>query len=281
MNKLSVGIAITAILGGVALAGCQQDQKRLETKVDDRTKSVAELKEMVAKGGGGGAGARAPRPARPQADPAKTYAVPVEGDPFSGPADAKITIVKGYEYACPFCEKVRPTLDELQKKYPNDVRVVYKQFIVHPQVATAAALAVCAAHKQGKFKKMDELVWTEVFGKRQFDEAAIEGVAKQAGLDINRYKADIKGECQAFIQKDQAELAALGVGATPAFFINGRFLSGAQPLPKFEELIQQELKKADERIAAGTSPANYYNEWVIGKGLKKLDAPAEAPVPAK
>ena len=280
MNKLSLGIAITAILGGVALAGCQQDQKRLETKVDDLTKSVAELKDMVAKGGGG-AGARAPRPARPQADPSKTYAVPVEGDPSIGPADAKITIVKGYEYACPFCEKVRPTLEELHKKYPKDVRVVYKQFIVHPQVATAAALATCAANRQGKFQKMDEHLWSDVFAKRAFDEAAVEAAAKAAGLDINRYKADIKGECQAFIQKDQAELAQLGVGATPAFFINGRFLSGAQPLPKFEEIIQQELKKADERIAAGSSAANYYNEWVMGKGLKKLEAPAEAPVPPK
>jgi predicted DsbA family dithiol-disulfide isomerase len=148
-------------------------------------------------------------------------------------------------------------------------------------VATAAALAVCAAHKQDKFKKMDELVWEKVFKARQFDEANLEAVAKEAGLNIDRYKADIAGDCKAFIQKDQAELSAFGVGATPAFFINGRFLSGAQPLPAFEALVQEELKKADERIAAGTSPANYYKEWVIEKGLKKLDAPAAPAAAAK
>ena len=59
--------------------------------------------------------------------------MPVDGDPFEGPADAKVTIIKAYDYMCPFCDKVRPTMDELRKKYGNDLRVVYKQFVVHPQ----------------------------------------------------------------------------------------------------------------------------------------------------
>lgn len=271
MMKRLLGVAAS-----LALVGCQADTRNLEKKVDDLTKSVGELKEMVAKGGGG-AGAARPRPSRPQADPTQTYAVPVEGDPSIGPADAKVTIVKGYEYACPFCEKVRPTLEALHKKYPKDVRVVYKQFVVHPQVATGTALAVCAAHKQGKFKEMDAIVWEEAFKARKFEEAHLEDLAKKIGLDVNRYKADVKGDCQAFIQKDQAELANFGVGATPAFFINGRFLSGAQPLPAFEKLVEEELKKANERNAG----PNYYNEWVIGKGLKKLEAPKAEAVPAK
>jgi protein-disulfide isomerase len=271
MKKLLLSVAASLVLGG-----CQADTRNLEKKVDDLTKNVAELKDMVAKGGGG-AGAARPRPSRPQADPAQTYAVPVDGDPSIGPADAVVTIVKGYEYACPFCEKVRPTLEALHKKYPKDVRVVYKQFVVHPQVATGTALAVCAGHKQGKFKEMDAIVWEKAFKTRQFEEAHLESLAKEIGLDVNRYKADVKGDCQAFIQKDQAELAAFGVGATPAFFINGRFLSGAQPLPAFEKLVEEELAKAKER---GAGP-NYYNEWVIGKGLKKLEAPKAEAVPAK
>jgi len=275
MKKILLGVA-----AAVALAGCVSDNKNTDKKLDELAKSVNELKDLV-KAGGAGAGRQAPRPMRPQADPAKTYAVPVEGDPFEGPADAKITIVKGYEYACPFCEKVRPTLAELRKKYPNDVRVVHKQFVVHPQVATAAALAICAGSKQGKFPKMDELLWEKAFKTRQFDEAHLEELAKEAELDVNRYKADVKGDCQAFIQKDQMELVNFGVGATPAFFINGRFLSGAQPMPAFEALVQEELKKADERIAAGTSKADYYKTWVIAKGEKKLEAPKAEAVPAK
>jgi protein-disulfide isomerase len=175
---------------------------------------------------------------------------------------------------------VRPTLDEIQKKYGKDVRIVYKQFVVHPQVATAAALAVCAASKQGKFEKMDELVWEKAFKTRQFDEAHFADLAKEAGLDMGRYAADVKGDCNAFIQKDQSELQTFGVGATPAFFINGRFLSGAQPLPAFDALVADELKKANERIAQGTAAADYYKTFVIEKGLKKLAAPNAEAVPA-
>ncbi|MBK7540135.1 MAG: thioredoxin domain-containing protein [Myxococcales bacterium] len=93
----------------------------------------------------------------------------VEGNPFKGPADAKVTIVKGYEYACFYCEKVRSTMEEIVKKYGADVRIVYKQFVVHPQTATAPALAACAAHKQGRFEQMDKLLWDKVFSSKNFD----------------------------------------------------------------------------------------------------------------
>ena len=259
------------------ILGCKQDTKGLEAKVDDLNRKVDQL--LARPAGGGGQGAQAPRQMRPQADPGLTYAVPIDGDPAVGPADAKVTIVKGYEYACPFCEKVRPTLDEIQKKYGKDVRIVYKQFVVHPQVATAAALAVCAASKQGKFEKMDELLWEKAFKTRQFDEAHFADLAKEAGLDMGRYSADVKGDCNAFIQKDQTELQTFGVGATPAFFINGRFLSGAQPLPAFDALVSEELKKANDRIAQGTPAADYYKTWVLEKGLKKLAQPNAEAVP--
>jgi hypothetical protein len=71
------------------------------------------------------------------------------------------------------------------------------------------------------------------------------------------------------------DLQQLGVGATPSFFINGRFMSGAMPIDNFTALIDEELKKANEKIQAGTPQANYYNEWVINKGLKTLEAPKQ------
>src|SRR5580765_5652163 len=140
MNKL-------ILLGVVVVAACQADNKNLERKIDDLNKKLDTLSAQL--GRGGGAGAAAQRPARPEPDRTKTYAVPVDGDPAEGPADAKSTVVKAYDYACPFCEKVRGSMDDLRKKYPNDLRIVYKQFVVHPQIATAGALAVCAADKQG------------------------------------------------------------------------------------------------------------------------------------
>ena len=140
--------------------------------------------------------------------------MPVDGDPFDGPADAKVTLVKAYDYACPYCERVRDTMDELRKKYGNDLRVVYKQFVVHPQVATAGALAFCAAAKQGKAHEMDDALWDKGFKSRQFDKDAQparrqrlqkcwesadrlpdrrSASRKELGLDVDKFKADMKG----------------------------------------------------------------------------------------
>ena len=284
MNKL-------ILVAVVVVAACQADNKNLERKIEDLNKKLDTLSAQLARGGG--AGAAPQRPARAEPDRAKTYAVPVDGDPADGPADAKVTVVKAYDYACPFCEKVRDSMEELRKKYPSDVRVVHKQFVVHPQVATAGALAVCAANKQGKFLQMDQLLWDKGFKARQYDKDATDGgqtqrcwesaagcpiilgFAQELGLNADKLKADMKGECQQLLQKDMKELQALGVSATPAFFINGRYLSGAQPLDQFVLLVDEELKKANEKIQAGMPAASYYQQVVLDKGLKQLEKPAQ------
>ncbi len=272
MTKLA--IALSAVL----VAGCQTDNQNLERKLDQ---IIAKIDQRIAAGGNRGA----QRPRRPEPDRAKTYAVPVAGDPFVGPADAKITLVKAYDYACPYCEKVRPTMAELRKKYGNDLRIVYKQLVVHPRNAMAAALAFCAAAKQGKHEAMDELLWDKGFkarnmdlsdagGKKCWDTAegckATVAFATELQLDVGKFKADMKGECQQVVQADMRALSQLGVAATPGFFVNGRFLSGAQPLDKFTALIDEELKKANDRVPQGTVAAGYYQKWVLDKGQKTL-----------
>ncbi len=271
----------------LTLAACQPDTKNLERKIDDLTKNQQKMMDMLAKGGGGGgAGAAPQRPQRQEPDRAKTYAVPVDNDAFEGPADAKVTLVKAYDYACPYCERVRPTMDELRKKYGNDLRIVSKQMVVHPRNAMAGALAFCAANEQGKAKEMDAAVWDKGFKQRQLDNSDNEGgqkcwdapegcklvvgYAQELGLNIEKFKADMKGKCQQVVQKDMRDLQQLGVGATPSFFVNGRFMSGAMPIENFSAIIDEELKKANERIQQGTPAANYYNTWVIEKGQKTL-----------
>jgi protein-disulfide isomerase len=279
MNKL-------ILLAVVVVAACQADERNLERKIDDLNKKVDQLLSQPR----AGAAAQPPRPARVEPDRAKTYAVAVDGDPIDGPNDAKITLVKAYDYACPYCERVRPTMDELRKKYGNDLRIVFKQFVVHPQQATAPALAVCAANKQGKFLPMDALLWDKGFKERAFDKDSTEGgqtkrcweatagcpvavgFAQELGLNVDKFKTDMK-ECMGLIQKDQRELQMLGVGVMPSFFINGRFTSGAMPLDNFVTLIDEELKKANERIQAGTPAASYYQQFVMDKGLKQLEKP--------
>lgn len=289
MNKL-VFVALT-----LAVAACQPDTKNLERKIDDLTKNQQKMMDMLAKGGG--AGAAQQRPQRQEPDRAKTYAVPVDNDYFDGPKDAKVTLVKAYDYACPYCERVRPTMEELRKKYGNDLRVVSKQMVVHPKNAMAGALAFCAAAEQGKAKQMDDAIWDKGFKVRQLDNSDVTpaegapgaapgkpqkcwdtaegcklvvGYAQELGLNIDKFKADMKGKCMQVVQKDMRDLQQLGVGATPSFFVNGRFISGAMPIEQFSTLIDEELKKANERIQQGTPAGEYYNQWIIAKGQKTL-----------
>jgi Thioredoxin len=157
----------------------------------------------------------------------------------------------------------------------------------------AGALAHCAAAKQGKFKDMDRLIWDKGFNQRQLDMSDVtpaEGggqpqkcwetadgcklvvsYAQELQLDVNKFKSDMK-ECVPIISKDMQDLQKLMVSATPAFFINGRFISGAVPIENFQAVIDEELKKANERIAQGTPAAQYYQTWVIEKGLKTVEA---------
>lgn len=235
--------------------------------VEDLYDKLVKLEERIEKVGA----ARPPsRPSRPQPDPMAVYAVAVTGYPSRGAPDALVTIVRAGEYACPFCEKVRPTLDQLLLDYPDEVRVVYKDFVVHPQTATEPALAGCAANRQGKFWAMDELLWEKAFKARSFGAAHLETLAREARLDLRTYKRDVQGACKDELAEDMRLLTGLGVGATPTFFINGRTFTGAQPLGAFKAIIDEELTLARTRIRNGASAATYYDDWIIARGADRL-----------
>jgi protein-disulfide isomerase len=261
-------LTLAAVGVSLLLGGCAQDNKEV---LDKLTAIEKDIKELKAKGVGAGVPQQAQqRAARPAPDASKTYAVKVDDSPYEGNPNALVTIVKAYEYACPFCEKVRPTLDAIKQEYGDKVRVVYQQLVVHPQIATIPSQAACAAYKQGKFSAMETLLWEKAFKTRQFDEANMVTLAKEAGVDPAKFQVDLKGDCVGYVQKQMSGLQAFGVNATPGFFINGRFLSGAQPLPAFKTLIDEELKKAEERVSQGTPADKYYSTWVVEKGLAKL-----------
>lgn len=128
-------------------------------------------------------------------------------------------------------------------------------------------MAACAAEEQGKFEEMSEHIWTAV-EERQITEERMTAIAQEIGLDMTKYQADSKGEqCMQWIQQSQEKLAEFGVSGTPAFFVNGRYLSGAQPLPAFDKLIQEELEKAKKSdVPAG----EYYDKVIVAQGLKEL-----------
>jgi hypothetical protein len=95
---------------------------------------------------------------------------------------------------------------------------------------------------------------------------------------MTRFEADMRGDCTAFIKQDMAPLERISALGTPTFFINGRYLIGAKTVAELKAVIDDELAKANQRIAAGTPQADYYKTWIVDKGLTALDAaPAAKP----
>lgn len=190
-----------------------------------------------------------------------------------GPAAAPLTVVIAYEYACPWCNKQRQAFDQVREAYGDDVRFVYRPFVVHPEVATDAALAACAADRQGHFAEVGDALWTSVFDKRAFDRTSVENAAAGVpGMDRARLRADMDGACKAWVERERVALTQLGVNATPQVWINGRPVPGGyKPLEGLKSMLDEELARAKQRIAAGAPREAYYTEWVLKKGLPRVE----------
>jgi protein-disulfide isomerase len=181
-----------------------------------------------------------PRGNRP--DPNRQYTVATAGSPASASGKRKIEVIEFSDFQCPFCKRVNPTIKRIEDEYGDDVRIVFKHMplSIHP-AAKGAHAAAEAAHKQGKFWAMHDLIFQD---QRGLSNAKYLAYAKQIGLDIDRFQKDAKSSAVlSRVEADIAEAGKLGVTGTPAFFINGRFLSGAQPFESFKRLIDEELKK--------------------------------------
>jgi len=166
-----------------------------------------------------------------------------DNDPAIGPDDAKITIIEFGDFECGYCARAFSTVQQLREKYPDDVRIVYRDFPLsfHPRAVPAAVAANCAGDIGGEAK------YWEVHNSLMQNQSALEdddlkAAVEKAGIDMAKWSTCITDEAQlAEIQKDFEEGSAAGVSGTPAFFINGIFLNGAQPMEQFEVIIQREL----------------------------------------
>lgn len=197
-----------------------------------------------------------------------------------GPEDAKVTIVEFSDFECPFCSRAWETMKQVESSYGRDVRLVYKHnpLPMHPNAGPAAKAAI-AAGKQGKFFEMHDKMF-EATGKRQpLSKETLAGFARDLGLDLERFAADADSpDANAVIGSDQAQARKLGASGTPAFFINGVKVSGAQPFENFKRVIDAQLKRADEALARGVPRSRLYEE-LIKDGQEAPPAPPAPPPP--
>ena len=161
--------------------------------------------------------------------------------PARGPDAAKVTIVEFSDFQCPFCGREAPVVEKLMKEYDGKVKLVFRHFPLdfHPFAEKAAEAGACAAD-QGKFWPLHD----KMFGNQQ--KLAVEDLkayAKESGLDPAKFdKCLDSGEKKDLVAADQKAGVDAGVNGTPAFFINGIFINGAQPYEQLKDAVDRELK---------------------------------------
>jgi protein-disulfide isomerase len=203
------------------------------------------------------------------------YKVTLDDAPARGSASAPVTIVEFSDFQCPYCGRAYQSVNTIEKEYGSKVRLVMKQYpLGFHEHAKPAALAALAAGEQGKFWEMYDLLFTH---NTKLDAASLEDYARQAGLDVAKWKADMADpKLAAQIDREQAQGNKLGVSGTPAFFINGRKMVGAQPVDQFRANVEAELARAQDELRAGVRPENLY-ENLIAKGVERAPAQPQQP----
>jgi protein-disulfide isomerase len=184
----------------------------------------------------------APAPGR---DPNKRYTVPLTGLTARGAKQPKVEILMCGDFDCPYSKRATATLEDLLKRYPKQLAVYFRHqplTAIHKD-AMAAHRAAVAADNQGKFWAMFEALYAE---PAQRSAAELEELAKQAGLKLTQFRKDIADAKTDELIRKHIEVCEqqLDNRGTPGFFINGRPLTGAQPITAFEAIIDEELAAA-------------------------------------
>jgi protein-disulfide isomerase len=169
--------------------------------------------------------------------------------PAKGPANAPVTIVEFSDFQCPFCSRLTPTMQEVEKKYGDKVRVVFRQYPLpfHQNAQKAAEASLCA-QDQGKFWEMHDAMFAN---QQELGVDQLKAKAAELGMNADKFNKCVdSGEKAAAIQADQKAGSAAGVSGTPAMFINGRFINGAVPIDQITPVIDDELRRAGSKTAA-------------------------------
>ena len=177
-------------------------------------------------------------------------AVDLADSPSRGPATAPVTIVEFSDFQCPYCSRATAVIKRVEETYPGKIRLVYRDFpltSIHPQAARAAEAAGCA-NDQGKFWAMHDAL----FGHQdKLQDADLKQHAADSGLDAAAFAQCLEsGRHTADWQRNQADGERYGISSTPAFFVNGRLIVGAQPFEAFARVIDDELARSAAAPAA-------------------------------
>ncbi|WP_260446174.1 MULTISPECIES: thioredoxin domain-containing protein [unclassified Nostoc] len=155
--------------------------------------------------------------------------------PTTGSTQSKTVLIEFSDFQCPYCAEAHKTLKQLLAKYPDKVKLVYKNLpliSIHAE-ALPSATAAWAAYQQGKFWEYHDALFTN---QKQLGEALYLDIAKKLNLDLGKFKRDLPLATPA-ITKDIQLAEKLGVSGTPFFIINSPTFSGVPQLADIENIL--------------------------------------------
>ncbi len=249
---VSIWMIVLALVGtplvwpGEGQAGVEEELGELRKELAEIKKELAEIKKLVS-------GAF-----KPQIAPKATAMVSISGKPSLGRQEAPVTLVEFSDYQCPFCRHHFLTVFPILKKEyieTGKLRYVFRDFpldSIHPQAQKAHEAARCAG-EQSKYWDMHDTLFEN---SKDLSLLALKGYATKIGLNGDQFNACLESsKYTAEINREQAEGVQSGVTGTPAFFIGpsgsgenitGTMVSGAQPLARFKQIIDDLLKVASQ-----------------------------------
>ena len=167
-----------------------------------------------------------------------------KNDHIRGPKNAKVTLIEYSDYQCPFCLRHEASIQQALKDYPNDVRVVYRNFpltSIHPEAQKAAEAAECAG-EQGKYWEMHDAIF-QANADNQMSVAKWKEIAGTLKIDTKKFNDCLDGgKTAASIAQEEQEGSDAGVQGTPGTFVNGTLVEGAVPYATLKSMIDSKLQ---------------------------------------
>lgn len=178
--------------------------------------------------------------------------IDISGAPVLGLPDAPITIVVFMDYQCPYCARLMPVLEQVLQKYPEQVKIVYKQYPLkmHKAALSAAAASLVAA-RENRFRELHSLMLDDF--KNLTDESILDK-ASSLGFDHEAFQKKMASPVVLLqIQKDMQDGKKAGVSGIPSVFINGKKLKN-RSLAGFQQMIDQEIETPGRQPPATDEP---------------------------
>ena len=202
--------------------------------------------------------------------------VPLEGLPLLGAADAKVTLVEMTDYECPYCARAEATVQTLRQSYGRELRVFVAEspLPMHERADELATFALLAS-EAGVF----EQAHTQLFAEpRRHTDEDLSALGAKLGMGGFMRSPASQALAKKNLDKSQALARSVHANGTPTFFVNGRIISGAQPIETFRTMIDEELTHANELMESGVARRELYSAF-MQEARKNPRPPGDAETP--